>query len=101
MAYKLLELTNMGLYWDTSASLYSGKAQAELTVREREREIFSTLPVGLSQIPSFMILYLHTFTTSQFPPTYSNSWFCMQSEIYIESLYIYLFIFYTVKPTQN
>ncbi|XP_063884386.1 intermembrane lipid transfer protein VPS13D-like isoform X2 [Scylla paramamosain] len=31
MAYKLLELTNMGLYWDTSASLYSDKPLAELT----------------------------------------------------------------------
>lgn len=33
MAYKLLELTNMGLYWDTCASLYSTKTLAELAVR--------------------------------------------------------------------
>ncbi|XP_050720689.1 intermembrane lipid transfer protein VPS13D-like isoform X3 [Eriocheir sinensis] len=30
MAYKLLELTNMGLYWDTSATLYSNKTLTEL-----------------------------------------------------------------------
>nr|XP_045619802.1 vacuolar protein sorting-associated protein 13D-like isoform X1 [Procambarus clarkii]XP_045619809.1 vacuolar protein sorting-associated protein 13D-like isoform X1 [Procambarus clarkii] len=30
MAYKLLELTNMGLYWDTTTEVYSGKSFGEL-----------------------------------------------------------------------
>ncbi|XP_042225636.1 vacuolar protein sorting-associated protein 13D-like isoform X3 [Homarus americanus] len=32
MAYKLLELTNMGLYWDTSADVFSDKSLGELAV---------------------------------------------------------------------
>ncbi|XP_071526978.1 intermembrane lipid transfer protein VPS13D [Panulirus ornatus] len=33
MAYKLLELTNMGIYWDTSADVYSNKSLGELAAQ--------------------------------------------------------------------
>ena len=32
MAYKLLELKNMSVYWDTSAEIYSNKSVSELSV---------------------------------------------------------------------
>lgn len=32
MAYKLLELQNMGIYWDTTADVYSNMSLGELAV---------------------------------------------------------------------